>query len=90
MIYYYFGREHDADEHGQRRHESHQITWQHPAERSLTEGCILLIVHDMSVVFGLADRISALVCGQIIASGTPEEIRGNPKVREAYPGEEAA
>jgi branched-chain amino acid transport system ATP-binding protein len=59
--------------------------------RRLTEGRTLLIVeHDMSVVFGLADRISVLVYGQIIASGTPEEIRGNRKVKEAYLGEEAA
>jgi branched-chain amino acid transport system ATP-binding protein len=59
--------------------------------RRLTESRTLLIVeHDMSVVFGLADRISVLVYGQIIASGTPGEIRGNPKVKEAYLGEEAA
>ena len=58
--------------------------------RRLTEGRTLLIVeHDMSVVFGLADRISVLVYGQIVASGTPEEIRGNPKVKEAYLGTEA-
>ncbi|MGB3865242.1 MAG: ABC transporter ATP-binding protein [Xanthobacteraceae bacterium] len=57
--------------------------------RRLTEGRTLVIVeHDMSVVFGLADRISVLVYGSIIASGTPEEIRGNPKVKEAYLGEE--
>jgi len=59
--------------------------------RRLSEGRTLLIVeHDMSVVFGLADRISVMVYGQIVASGTPEEIRGNAKVREAYLGEEAA
>ena len=59
--------------------------------RRLTESRTLLIIeHDMSVVFGLADRISVLVYGQIVASGTPEEIRSNPKVKEAYLGEEAA
>ena len=59
--------------------------------RRLTEGRTLMIVeHDMSVVFGLADRISVLVYGQVIATGTPDEIRGNPKVKEAYLGEEAA
>lgn len=59
--------------------------------RRLTEGRTLLIVeHDMSVVFGLADRISVLVYGEVIATGTPDEIRGNKKVKEAYLGEEAA
>jgi branched-chain amino acid transport system ATP-binding protein len=59
--------------------------------RRLTEGRTLLIVeHDMSVVFGLADRISVLVYGHIIASGTPDQIRSDPKVKEAYLGEEAA
>jgi branched-chain amino acid transport system ATP-binding protein len=59
--------------------------------RRLTEGRTLLIVeHDMSVVFGLADRISVLVYGHIIASGAPDEIRSDPKVKEAYLGEEAA
>jgi branched-chain amino acid transport system ATP-binding protein len=55
--------------------------------RSVTEGKTLIMVeHDMGVVFDLADRISVLVYGEIIASGKPEEIRANPAVQEAYLG----
>jgi branched-chain amino acid transport system ATP-binding protein len=58
--------------------------------RKVTEGKTLVMVeHDMSVVFGLADRISVLVYGQIIASDTPERIRQNEAVREAYLGQAA-
>ncbi|WP_425285089.1 hypothetical protein [Allgaiera indica] len=43
----------------------------------------------MGVIFNLADRISVLVYGEILATGTPQEIRGNAEVREAYLGDEA-
>ncbi len=46
----------------------------------------IIIEHDMHVVFSLADTISVLSQGAIIASGTPDEIRGNPIVQEAYLG----
>jgi branched-chain amino acid transport system ATP-binding protein len=58
--------------------------------RRISEGRTLMIVeHDMGVVFGLADRISVLVYGEIIATGPPAEIRASAKVKEAYLGEEA-
>jgi branched-chain amino acid transport system ATP-binding protein len=55
--------------------------------RTVTEGKTLLTVeHDMGVVFGLADRIAVLVYGEVIAFDTPERVRADPKVQEAYLG----
>ena len=55
--------------------------------RIVTEGKTLIMVeHDMGVVFGLADQISVLVYGEIIATGAPEEVRANARVQEAYLG----
>ena len=51
---------------------------------------MVIVEHDMGVVFDLADRISVLVYGKVIATGTPEEIRANAAVQEAYLGTKAA
>ncbi len=56
-------------------------------KRMKGEKTIVLIEHDMDVVFALADRISVLVYGRIIATGSPADIRRNSKVRQAYLGE---
>jgi len=52
-------------------------------ERGITK---IIIEHDMHVVFSLAHKISVLAQGHVIAEGTPDEIKGNPKVQEAYLG----
>jgi len=52
-------------------------------ERGMTK---VIIEHDMHVVFSLADKVSVLAQGRIIAEGTPEEVRANPAVQEAYLG----
>ncbi len=49
---------------------------------------MLLVEHDMDAVFRLADRISTLVSGKVIATGTPDEIQAHPEVRHAYLGDE--
>jgi len=59
-------------------------------ERIRARVSVLLVEHDMDAVFRLADRISVLVNGRILATGKPEEIRANAEVRRAYLGDEGA
>ena len=49
---------------------------------------ILLVEHDMDAVFRIADRITVMVNGAVVASGSPEEVRNSPEVRAAYLGED--
>ena len=68
-----------------REESSHAITLVRTLAKDKT---VLIIEHDMDVVFSLSDRISVLVYGEIIASDTPEKVRDNARVQEAYLGSE--
>ena len=54
------------------------------------EVTIVLVEHDMNAVFALADRISVLIYGRVLACGRPEEVRRDPQVVAAYLGDEMA
>jgi branched-chain amino acid transport system ATP-binding protein len=49
---------------------------------------MMLVEHDMDAVFALADQLTVMVNGQVISTGTPEQVRNDPQVQAAYLGEE--
>ena len=61
-----------------------------PSRRLPSDVTVLLIEHDMDIVFSFADRISVLVNGALFVEGSPEEVARDPRVKAVYLGEELA
>ncbi len=69
--------------------ESNDLAQHLKALTSRWEMSVLLVEHDMDVVFGISDAVTVFELGRVIASGAPAEVRANPRVREAYLGSTA-
>ena len=75
---------------GMNPRETQQLTGLISRLRSELGLTILLIEHDMRVVMGISDRVTVLDYGEVLAEGSPDEVRANPRVIEAYLGRGAA